>query len=147
MDDQINLFEEIEQKERDEQNREAVRDGYRAWLLAPELTPCGVDATPGDYLTYDGVIHLCDTMPHGVYFWQNEVESIHGGQYWVRGQESDPVGTQMDICPFCGANLCHGEGERFLRKAAGYVFSQVSYRRYYGLDEIDAEVSEGRCAP
>lgn len=140
---QITLFDEIEQEERDRKQKRAIREGYRKWLTAPELTPCGPDAHI-DYNTYSGIIHRCDDMPDGVYFWVNELWRIHGGQFWVMAHKSEPEGEQMDVCPYCKADLCHGEGQRYLRKAAGYVFSEDSYRKYYGLDEIDE--LERRCA-
>ena len=141
---QIDLFKQIEWEERERKSRESVREGYRRWLHAIDLSPCGPDAR-SDYAVYCGVIHLCDDMPDGVYMWQNEIEGIHGGQYWARQEpEASLTGTQMDVCPYCGADLCHGEGQRFLRKASGHVYGQKSYRDYYGLDEIDEQ--ERRCS-
>lgn len=137
MSEQINLFETIERKERDEKAKRAVREGYRRWLKAPELTPCGRRAVI-DYNVHDGIIHRCETMPQDVYMWQNTMASIHGGEYWLLQEPSVSLtGKQSDICPYCRADLCRGEGKRYLHRASGHVYSQKSYRRYYGLDEID----------
>ena len=135
--EQINLFEQIEAEEREASSIRTVQEGYRIWLRTLDLTPCTNHAVV-DYRYHDGIIHRCDTMPADIYMWQNTVACIHGGEYWVKGGDGILTGTQMDICPYCHANLCRGDGQRFLRKASGHVYSERSYRRYYKLDEVEA---------
>lgn len=136
--EQLNLFDILEFEEKEERRKEVVREGYRIWLRTPEITPCGKAATI-DYRYHVSIIHRCETMPKDVYLWKNPVATIRGGEYWVKQFDDLRPGIQMDECPYCGANLHCGQGQRFLVKASGHVYSEKSYRRYYGLDEIDKE--------
>ena len=134
--EQYDLFEILEREDSEERGRRAIREGYRKWLKAPELTPCGKRPVI-DYCVHDAIIHRCETMPENVYMWQNPVAISHGGEYWCRQTKGLLQGEQMDLCPYCRADLHAGEGRRYLRRATGYVYSQKSYRRYYGLDEVE----------
>ncbi len=138
MNEQFNLFELIEEEEKADKNKRAVREGYRIWIKTAPLTPCKPLA-PIDYRIHNGIIHICDTMPEDVYMWCNPTMSMNGGEFWalqkpkVRGYQPE----QLNVCPYCKANLQKGEGQRYLRKATGRVYSEKSYRDYYGLDEVD----------
>ena len=137
---QFNLFEQIEAEDRDAKDRRAVREGYRIWLKTPELIPCKPFSFI-DYRFHDGIIHVCETMPKDVYMWCNPTTPRHGGEYWAlqKPKKKGYQPQQMDVCPYCKVNLQKGEGIRYLRKATGRVYSERSYRDYYGLDEVDAE--------
>ena len=138
--EQINLFTQLEQENRENRHRKFVRDGYRLWLTTPDIVPYKEELA---YLhdTYSGSpIHICDNKPDNVHIWWNRGASI-GGEYWVLN-ERPLAGERIDICPYCKANLKNGEGERFLEKwLRGYTYYQEkSVRDYYDLDEIDKEL-------
>ena len=146
MDGQFNLFEQLEEAERDAKNKRAVREGYRIWLKTPDLTPCEPNPVI-DYRIHNGIIHICETMPKDVYMWCNPTIPRNGGEFWIL-QKPKKVGyqpKQLDICPYCKVNLNKGEGQRYLRKSTGDVYTEKSYRAYYGLDEIDADPGSPQC--
>lgn len=146
MTDQLDLFEIIETEDRDAQARRNVQEGYRIWLKTKYLTPCGPDAVI-DYRIHNGIIHLCSKMPEKVYMWQNPTASHNGGQFWCRQEKGTLNGEQMDVCPYCKADLCHGEGLRFLRKSEGRQYFEESYRKYYGLEEVKNDTRRNQEKP
>lgn len=137
MSEQINLFDEIEAADRDLRHKEAVKRDYRIWLKTPQLTPCDPHKTYFNYNIYSQIQHICDEKPADMYMWLNVVEHNNGGQYWLLNHIDDPAGELIEKCPYCGADLCHYEGQRYLQKTEGHWYWQGSYRKYFGLDEVE----------
>lgn len=128
--EQINWFEQVEAEERAKKEQERVRNGYRLWLAADDLTPCPPGTREFNSLVYGQIIHKCPEMPQNVSVWRNTVPP---GEYWVLN------GEQIFSCPYCNANLSYGEGERFLTKwkRGETYYQEQTVRDFYHLDEID----------
>ena len=121
-DEQINWFEQVEAEERAKKEQERVRNGYRLWLAADDLTPCPPGTREFNSLVYGQIIHKCPEMPQNVSVWRNTVPP---GEYWVLN------GERIFSCPYCNAvaALGHDWGETY--------YQEQTVRDFYHLDEID----------
>ena len=117
MDGQIDLF-ELEAAERWRQHHEEAR---REWEKAPRYKPCRSDCYYWDYSIWIDKVHLCDTMPEGVHVWQNTFTVDGQGEFWVHNLPHEIEGRRIYACPYCGCDLSHGQGDRFLEKRDEFV--------------------------
>lgn len=120
MNEQMSLFDTVAAEE------QAVKDEvlFQKWLRLPEktLVPAGTperkrllaDVRAGYSTLYQQAQHTCPQMPDDKYIWLNEVEAA---EFWVVNTAGEVCGEKADVCPFCGADLKHGEGDAVLVKA------------------------------
>lgn len=140
MNGQLNLFDQIEQEDREEKYRQYIRESYREWLHAPNETPLVEPYIGYNPNIYKEMEHRCDTMPAYAKLWINDLASRRHKYFCVLEDTPGSIaGKRVTVCPYCGANVEHGDGGWFLAKSECKYFFDESYRRYYGLDEIDKE--------
>lgn len=117
---QFDLF-EVQQEQRLRSRQECM---FQKWAsLPPEHTvPAGSPERPlvrqeladGYGMVWEYALHRCQWLPPDHYIWLNHIEAP---EYWVMNQGDDPCGEHVEVCPFCGADLRHGEGDVILMKA------------------------------
>lgn len=119
---------------------------YEEWIALPDETLVSESSLQrenlADVLNYGylfgGAHHVCKGIPEGHIIWMNGVEK----NYWVLRAPGKIVGTHVEICPFCGANLAEGEGDAVLLKGdkkhwAYYIHYEVPVHTFGVQSKLD----------
>lgn len=120
MNEQVSLFDYVDKEEKAIENEVLFQKWSR--LSDKTFVPAGTpererlltDLRTGYGILYKKAQHICSPMPSDKYIWLNEVEEA---EFWIMNSVGEVCGEKIDVCPFCGADLKHGEGDAVLVKA------------------------------
>lgn len=143
---QINFITQMQEQDWEEKRIEKVREHYQMWLKAPDMyfVP---DEKREEMKTYPlrtgydifgATVHICNENDGKHRIWLNIGERPSwGGEYWVMNENDNPAGELIQVCPFCKANLCRGEGRIALEKnhQREEHYNSETMRQYYGFPD------------
>ena len=117
---QLDLF-EVQQEQGLRARQERM---FQKWMSLPPEQAVSAESpdrpwvrqelADGYGMVWKYALHRCRGLPPDHYIWLNHIEAP---EYWVMNQGGDPRGEHVEVCPFCGADLRHGEGDVVLVKA------------------------------
>lgn len=150
----FDFIEDPEKTKREDETFQRKTDMYEKWLSLQERTlikeGTSERATLNETLwanyceLYGQALHECERLPEDEYIWMNACKH----EFWVLNKRGECQGTQINKCPYCGAELGKGKGNVYLYKAeAKYwlfylYFDRPMYERGFQSPEERQKIKE-----